>query len=382
MLLRRLAGRSSLPVRFMAMSSAAAALSSPIKSMDAIPTVRVVTYNVLSSSLCEPSWFPKCDPKNLSPPTRLERVLDLLDKEVSSQTVFCLQEVSRDWEGALHVFFAERGYQFSSSLYGRKFNGYMGVALAWPTKRFDVRRVESFCLADGLPSTEDDDKNKKQDKKPPPPFLDRVSEAYSILKGEQKKRPERIFDTWNEASRRQNTIVAVDLETTSGERFCVANYHMPCLFGSIEKEQVMVIHAKLAADYAAKFAAGSPYVLAGDFNLKPIDASYCLLTKGKLDEEFAEYAPPVLEPTLQEPLVSAYAKKLGKEPNYTNLAFTVNSIETFAECLDYIFCKPNAWQVQSVKSLPGGTPDLEKPYPDKNEPSDHVLLAADLKLVS
>ena len=31
-----------------------------------------------------------------------------------------------------------------------------------------------------------------------------------------------------------------------GDAFCVGTYHMPCLFGSVDKERVMVIHASLA----------------------------------------------------------------------------------------------------------------------------------------
>ena len=54
----------------------------------------------------------------------------------------------------------------------------------------------------------------------------------------------------------------------------------------------MVIHSVLAAERAKRVAAGRPYVLCGDFNVKPYDASYKLLTSGALGEAFAAYAPP------------------------------------------------------------------------------------------
>ena len=54
---------------------------------------------------------------------------------------------------------------------------------------------------------------------------------------------------------------------------------MPCLFGSVDKERVMVIHASLAAARVKKVAAGKSYVLCGDFNVKPYDACYQLLAK-------------------------------------------------------------------------------------------------------
>ena len=55
---------------------------------------------------------------------------------------------------------------------------------------------------------------------------------------------------------------------------------MPCLFGSDAKVQVMTVHAALAAQRASAFAAGDPFILAGDFNLTPDSAPYRLLTTG------------------------------------------------------------------------------------------------------
>lgn len=44
---------------------------------------RVATYNILCSHLAEPDRFPMCDPKNLDAPTRLTKVKQKLDREVS-----------------------------------------------------------------------------------------------------------------------------------------------------------------------------------------------------------------------------------------------------------------------------------------------------------
>lgn len=157
--------------------------------------VRVATYNVLSSHLADPSHFPRCAPADLDAAVRLPRVLAKLRAETAQkasrsdaihtreesvrraramrwaarrtvhsralthapplapthecdaaarrampvgalggcvQSVIALQEVSMDWAGELHTFFAAEGYQFVTALYGRYFNGYMGVGLAWP----------------------------------------------------------------------------------------------------------------------------------------------------------------------------------------------------------------------------------------------------------
>ena len=96
-------------------------------------SLRIISYNVLSSHLASPSHFTKCDPKNLDPSTRIQKILFKLDEELkdsknSKRFLFvCLQEVSHDWAAVLHVFFAERGYHFVTALYGKKFNGYMGM---------------------------------------------------------------------------------------------------------------------------------------------------------------------------------------------------------------------------------------------------------------
>ena len=85
--------------------------------------LRVASYNVLSSKLCEPGYFIKCAKENLDPPTRLKRVQALLEQETKKNAVVCLQEVSREWSGDLHAFFARQGYQFTTGLYGNPFNG-------------------------------------------------------------------------------------------------------------------------------------------------------------------------------------------------------------------------------------------------------------------
>ena len=133
--------------------------------------VRVVSYNVLSSSLCEPSYFSACKPENLKPATRLKRVMDKLSLEVAQgrygycrasschggcacrggvlphlnpparPSVICLQEVSMLWAGDLHSYFAQRGYHFVFTGYGGRKNGYMGVGIAYPTDAFATQRV-------------------------------------------------------------------------------------------------------------------------------------------------------------------------------------------------------------------------------------------------
>lgn len=177
---------------------------------------------------------------------------------------------------------------------------------------------------------------------------------------------------------------------------------MPCAFYA---PMVMTIHTDLAGRHIQRLAASSsyedmndketknlavdPYILAGDWNFKPGDSSYRLMTTGMMDRGAPEWPTPkytkygVVEwkPSLK-PMRSAYAvaSSDGKtEPDFTNFA-RVQEDEPFIDTLDYIFIS-DEWNVQEVKPLPNRR-DSDGPYPnlDRNEPSDHIMIGACLIL--
>lgn len=92
----RLRASPSSPRSAMATQTAAAASPGP----RGVTTVRVATYNVLSSALAGPAHFPGCKPEDLAASARLPRVLAKLEAEVDRDAVICLQEVSLTWAGA------------------------------------------------------------------------------------------------------------------------------------------------------------------------------------------------------------------------------------------------------------------------------------------
>ena len=108
------------------------------------------------------------------------------------------------------------------------------------------------------------------------------------------KRPPQ--DAWSMAQNRFNQLVTVKLQDKVTQKsFAIGNYHMPCAF---YKPEVMTIHTDLAARHVQKLASTPkctegdnkkqkvtmPYVLAGDWNIKPDGSSYRLLTTGKMDK--------------------------------------------------------------------------------------------------
>jgi mRNA deadenylase 3'-5' endonuclease subunit Ccr4 len=93
-------------------------------------TVRVATYNVLSSSLCSASYFSHvADEKFCSSKYRLEGLLTKLSTEIDKNAIICLQEVSLAWTGKLHAFLEAKNYGFVVSNYGTRFNGSVSAML-------------------------------------------------------------------------------------------------------------------------------------------------------------------------------------------------------------------------------------------------------------
>ncbi|GKY98656.1 hypothetical protein MPSEU_000822000 [Mayamaea pseudoterrestris] len=344
-------------------------------------STRIVSYNVLSSHLAQPSHYSTYPVEHLDASNRLAIVLQKLQTELDAnkRVIFCLQEVSHDWAGALHTFFSNRNYYMVTGNYGKAFNGYMGVCMAWPTKELETVDVSMARLSD-----------QRVDGWPP---ADQVGACMNVVKSIQKiyYRLTKTWpkaEPWADAERRNNIILTATLrDRETRKSFLVATYHMPCAFYA---PPIMTIHSEMAAQYTQRIAAEQgdvPYVLAGDFNIKPGDAPYKLLLTADASVSMDEASIP---PTRNgfawksaplAPMRSAYAECLQTEPDFTNFARTGDK-EPFIDTLDYIFISKE-WKVDDVLKLPHR--DVAKgPFPnlDANEPSDHVLIAADLSLKS
>lgn len=363
-------------------------------------TVRIVTYNVLSSHLARPSHFTKSDPDHLCAARRLPKVLKILEDELhgSPKPVFCLQEVSQDWAGKLHAFFAANNYHFVTGLYGKRFNGYMGVGLAFSLDQYEALDIDVSRLSDqrlgGWPK--------------PPEVANRglIGSAYDllvkdiigsfVLKPTKKlitmgnkmvgKPPRRdAIDPWEMSQNRFNIMLFARLRersppnapNPSPKTFCLSTYHMPCAFFA---PMVMNIHAEMVAQRTQKLSGGDPHVLAGDFNIVPGSSTYNLITNGELSKSDPTY--PCSRYGVDwvsgiQPMRSAYMVMDGKEPDFTNYAQTRED-DPFIDTLDYFFLS-NEWKVKEVTKIPHRD-NANGPYPNEDEPSDHVLIATNLEI--
>lgn len=368
-------------------------------------SVRVVTYNVLSSHLCDPNHFTHCDKTALNHWKRLERLKIKLEPFVEDKAIICLQEVSDTWAGPLIAWFGQHGYQFIRSRYGNPFNNYMGVGIAYCHSTYvlslplpkSLSNVSSRSPARYEPI--DADVFRIADEKSWPRAPPEIPSLFSSLsttiesvlswwrwllgRNIQKKETEE----WEHSKKRNNTMVSIKVRPRKGgPNLAVSTYHMPCAFYA---PKVMVVHAALAAQHAISFAEGGPLILAGDWNFKPQDAPYQLLTTGTLDAAHPDLPRYHLRPhdpwTVGlglSPLRSAYVVAEGSEPDFTNFA-QIKDEPVFAETLDYIFISEH-FGVENVTDLPSkadGIPSIPGPLPTTAEPSDHLLLAARLHIL-
>jgi 2',5'-phosphodiesterase len=326
-----------------ALSSSAVSDFSAVNSK---PIVKVTTYNVLSSHLCEPEYFMACKPEFLDPKYRLKQLKLRLDKETTDGAIICLQEVSTLWAGALHAYFASKGYYFVNTAYGHRFNGYMGVGIAVPLSRYQIEDVDITRVAD----------TKRGGPRPPKAPLPlqlikswliepiiKLLRAFNILRPVEES-------AWALTGSRSNQMVCMRLvdkvanqaANSSTSSFVVGTYHMPCMF---KLPGVMTIHTALSAQHIRRYAKGSPVIFCGDFNIKPQDTMYKYLISGEVDMSVRidlkalivfQYNVlhvqnpnfPVVPPgdnysyNLSEPFRSAYkvASPISQEPEYTNWA--------------------------------------------------------------
>lgn len=352
-----------------------------MKSTDAPVLTRVVSYNILSSSLAGSSHFPSCDPANLGAAVRLKRVLTKLEAPVAARSIICLQEVSLAWSGPLHAFFANRGFHLMLTSHGSYFSGYMGEALAFPLDLFEAvdLRIERLTDMMDWPVRRKDGGFFGMTET----FCGRLRKAWHALMGSPRPSKRAVREPWDHARGRLNRFIFARLRSrTNGAKICVATYHMPCVFWS---PPVMLIHSALVVRSFQRLCGSDDGILAGDFNIKPADSSYEMILKGKIEPSNDDFPPKCPDGTPPEkwfpmplvPMKSAYREVLGSEPDFTNFAKVENQPE-FIETLDYMFCTQGV-DIVDVIRLPHRQA-VQGPFPDASEPSDHVMIGATLRL--
>jgi hypothetical protein len=262
--------------------------------------------------LAEPDYFVKCQGKYLNADYRLNQLLLKLGTEVESNSIICLQEVSTDWASKLHTFFISRNYYFITGLYGKKFDGHMGVGIAVPMSAYDVLDVDIATLSESdsmmrqMPPKQPYVKRAEVPRAIPPPealdptavsgareslsqtgndkqWLKKFKEILGISakavavdpaptpKAEPYQSPYSSRNNyrdqlsgeaivWSDALKRFNQVVSVRLQSKEAAQggkkaktFCVSTYHMPCAFRT---PGVMLVHTVLLLKHIQQFLLG------------------------------------------------------------------------------------------------------------------------------
>ena len=339
----------------------------PIRSAT---TVRVCSYKLLSSSLCTQSRFPVCVPEDLDAVKRLGGIKDKLQAEIDRDAIICIQEVTDLYYESLYPFFIRQGYDFIVSLYGDKSSGYTGIGVAWRRSEFELEEMSIKVAADiklwcnaNLKMT----------------VLQHIKSWIPYFRSDQSL--DENCDLFTARTRKNKIILARFQKKATHEKFVVGTYHMPCKF---RQPRVMNIHCSLVAEYICRWAGKDPYVLGGDFNIKPDSSMYQLLHTAKLHSDHPEY--PVLHESDGwvvgnfNPMKSAYAEFCQREPAFTTYAFIEGTDTVFQDTLDYIFISKE-WKVLDVLQIPDQPPADIPSFPSSDEPSDHILIAATLTLL-
>ena len=234
---------------------------------------RFVTYNLLAPLLSEPGWYLHCKPSDCDGETRFARILAKLEDEIEAGSIIALQEVCMPWSGRLAAFFLERGYYYCAELYGRNFNGFMGVALAFPMQRYELTLADTFHPGESASIATTNRRGDKRssrhaDGSCPTGFLPGLLWFLAVLSLSQLWLPlltavlvwlearchcrlpcrgavkEEKKDPFEYSRKRSNAMVSFQLRSKldAGSEFLVGTYHMPCVYWD---PAIMSVHAQV-----------------------------------------------------------------------------------------------------------------------------------------
>ena len=353
--------------------------------------VQVVTFNILCSSLSKASYFCSCDQEACDPEKRLCLLVKILQRYTLSDSVICLQELSRTWHAQLLPILRRLGYTVVFSSYGHHGDDYMGVAIAFKDEVYCLLDMSDKCIAHGATWYQ----TPTQDT-----MIVGVSNRCSwinsdcsyILRDIYRDRcygnnSQYPFDGSDILDRR-NTLLMLRLGIVDKERggilqsFVVGTCHLPCTY---KHPMVTMLYAAEVGKQFHAFKGNYAGILAGDFNMKPTDNAYKILTEGGVQEdlqrEILQEFPMVKRVDIGSPLVfeSAYYVKCKKEPAFTCHAVIKRKdgkCTRFHGTLDYVFVTPGVI-VESACVSPDISPNkLGESLPNHYHPSDHVAIVA------
>lgn len=340
-------------------------------------SIKVITFNVLSSALSTPNVYHRNTASQLDPERRFKLLKEILEDYIHNDYIICLQEVSKDWRSNLETFFFDKGYRFVVDNYNHPYTGCMGVGIAFNPLIYDLEKCKIECIGRTI-------KDVVAIPKKPAKVAGYTDWLWNNPVGRYFYPPVKEDRPYHEhVKSHSNTMIMLQLSMLSGgdrRSFCIATYHAPCKFWD---ENIMVSHCVLCRVALSNFFTG-PSIMCGDFNIKPGTVSYMYMNG---------IGPLQVEPELfnaaekhRSNAYSAYRKYHNTEPQYTTCSSLKldGKIKPFTGSIDYIWLFDDesswdeSWKVKGAKVVP----DDGKCLPNDTHPSDHCLLEATLELRS
>lgn len=313
--------------------------------------IRVCTYNILSTKLVSPDWHIGVPGKYLATEYRWNLIKEKLSNKIKDNYIISIQELSEEWLSKLLIYFRHNNYMFVYD------SAYLGVGIAFSNK-YNLKSMNIVCVGEEL----------RKSSKPVQFSNNLIGRIFRWFSSFQKK------DNWQLALDKRNRYVRVTLSNEISNDFDVYTYHMPCAFTNPD---LMLIQACGLLNCVEKEAEVRPYILTGDFNSRAYGEVYNMITEGKC-REVKSNKFTTLPRFNTKPLKSAYKEANCIEPVFTCSAWSKQENKLFRDTIDYIFYS-NGFEIDSAKRIIF-TDTAKGPYPCETEPSDHILIGADLKL--
>jgi mRNA deadenylase 3'-5' endonuclease subunit Ccr4 len=296
-------------------------------------TIRIITYNLLSSKYSTKESFALNKAEHLDPEKRFKKISKQLISFISKKdTILSLQEVSIDWSARLKKIFEDNDYSFVCINYGTPESGFMGVGMAFP---------DNFKIVD-----------KKTNKINHMLCWDDFEDAN---------------DDWTFIKNRNNHYISIKFEIND-KSFWVVGVHMPCFYW---KRNVMNHWCQLLSYSVEKDVQLDDIIIAGDFNHSDDSESSAVLKSGM--NSFGSLGgnyPPNWPRRCNLPLFNVRYKNCSIHS--LSLWGTKKLEETppFRGKIDHIYFR--GMKLLSVENPPH-TDDL---LPNEEHPSDHLPMGA------
>jgi mRNA deadenylase 3'-5' endonuclease subunit Ccr4 len=200
-------------------------------------SIKVVTFNILSSFLAEPEYFPNSKIEHLDSDYRFNGLLYILDKYIKEDYIICLQEISNEWQLKLTTFFHNLRWSYFMRCRTEKFGE--GIFVNY---KYNIGEYNFHKINDTLFDTSE----------------------YNVEELEQV-----------EAAKNTIRYLSVLELMKNGIKFFVITLHMPCKY---KQPKLMKVYTLFLKNLVNKIAGDTPVILAGDFNILHGGIEYNILT--------------------------------------------------------------------------------------------------------